>query len=112
MGFQGDRDALSPRKNRPHAVVLTSTVLPGAMRYGLLPILESGKSGSRRGGDFGLCYSPEFIALGSIIRDFLDPDFLLIGDLMPAPATIWGRATPTSCSDTHAVQRMTSRTPS
>jgi UDPglucose 6-dehydrogenase len=63
-----------------HLVVLTSTVLPGATRYGLLPILErtSGKLGGR---DFGLCYSPEFIALGSIIRDFLNPDFVLIGEL-------------------------------
>jgi UDPglucose 6-dehydrogenase len=32
------------------------------------------------GADFGLCYSPEFIALGSVIRDFLNPDFLLIGE--------------------------------
>jgi UDPglucose 6-dehydrogenase len=27
-----------------------------------------------------LCYSPEFIALGSVIRDFLNPDMLLIGE--------------------------------
>jgi UDPglucose 6-dehydrogenase len=37
-------------------------------------------SGKTVGLDFGLCYSPEFIALGSVIRDFLDPDFLLIGE--------------------------------
>ena len=29
---------------------------------------------------FGLCYNPEFIALGSVIRDFLNPDLLLIGE--------------------------------
>ena len=62
-----------------HLVVLTSTVLPGATRYGLLPVLEQA-SGKRCGDDFGLCYSPEFIALGSVIRDFLNPDFLLIGE--------------------------------
>ncbi len=28
------------------------------------------------GEDFGLCYSPEFIALGSIIRDFMNPDVI------------------------------------
>jgi UDPglucose 6-dehydrogenase len=27
-----------------------------------------------------LCYSPEFIALGSVIHDFLNPDFVLIGE--------------------------------
>src|SRR3954470_14791815 len=59
-----------------HTVVLTSTVLPGAMRHGLVPILEA-HSGRKVGVDFGVCYSPEFIALGTVIRDFLNPDFLL-----------------------------------
>jgi len=62
-----------------HLVVLTSTVLPGSTRYGLLPILEQ-ESGKTCGRDFGLCYNPEFIALGSVIHDFLNPDFVLIGE--------------------------------
>lgn len=66
-------------KEEYHLVVLTSTVLPGSTRYGLLPILEQA-SGKTCGRDFGLCYSPEFIALGSVIRDFLNPDFTLIGE--------------------------------
>lgn len=67
-------------KNEWHTVVLTSTVLPGAMRHGLVPILEE-HSGKTAGVDFGVCYSPVFIALGSVIRDFLHPDFLLVGEL-------------------------------
>jgi UDPglucose 6-dehydrogenase len=67
------------KKGTYHLVVLTSTVLPGATRYGLLPILEK-ESGKKCGKDFGLCYSPEFIALGSVIRDFLHPDFTLVGE--------------------------------
>ena len=66
-------------KNAYHVIVLTSTVLPGATRHGLLPILEKA-SGKKCGADFGLCYSPEFIALGTVIRDFLNPDFYLIGE--------------------------------
>lgn len=66
------------RKNGYHVIVLTSTVLPGATRHGLLPILEA-ESGKKCGPDFGLCYNPEFIALGSVIRDFLNPDFYLLG---------------------------------
>jgi len=66
-------------KNEYHNVVLTSTVLPGSTRYGLLPILEK-ESGKSCGSNFGLCYSPEFIALGSIIQDFLNPDFTLVGE--------------------------------
>lgn len=66
-------------KDGYHNVVLTSTVVPGSTQYGLLPILEQ-ESGKTCGPDFGLCYSPEFIALGSVIRDFLNPDFNLIGE--------------------------------
>jgi UDPglucose 6-dehydrogenase len=67
-------------KEEYHLLVVTSTVLPGSTRYGLLPVLER-ESGKRAGVDFGLCYNPEFIALGSIINDFLHPDFVLIGEL-------------------------------
>jgi UDPglucose 6-dehydrogenase len=69
-------------KSGYYDVVLTSTVLPGATRYGLLPILEK-ESGKKCGRDFGLCYSPEFIALGSVIQNFLYPDFTLIGEFDP-----------------------------
>ena len=67
------------RKSTRHTVVLTSTVLPGATRHGLIPVLES-YSRKSCGDGFLFCYSPEFIALGSVIRDFLRPDFLLIGE--------------------------------
>jgi UDPglucose 6-dehydrogenase len=67
-------------KDGYHNVVLTSTVLPGSTRYGLMPILER-ESGKVCGRDFGLCYSPEFIALGSVIHDFLNPDFTLVGEI-------------------------------
>lgn len=75
--FREIANALGEKKTY-HNIVLTSTVLPGSTRYGLLPILER-ESGKVCGPDFGLCYSPEFIALGSVIRDFLNPDFTLIG---------------------------------
>ena len=71
--------ALNTKKDR-HTVVLTSTVLPGSTRHGLVPVLEQ-QSGTRAGAELGVCYSPEFIALGSVIRDFLNPDFLLIGEI-------------------------------
>lgn len=62
-----------------HLVVLTSTVLPGSTEYGMIPVLER-ESGKKAGKDFGVCYSPEFIALGQVIKDFLNPEFLLIGE--------------------------------
>ena len=62
-----------------HLIVLTSTVAPGSTEKDLLPVLEE-FSGKKCGRDFGLCYNPEFIALGSVIRDLLNPDFILIGE--------------------------------
>ncbi len=66
-------------KREFHTVVLTSTVMPGSTGGAVLQTLER-SSGKRAGSDFGLCYNPEFIALGSVLRDFLNPDLLLIGE--------------------------------
>src|SRR5206468_3981973 len=62
-----------------HTVVLTSTVMPGSTSREVVPTLERA-SGKTCGVDFGVRYSAEFIALGSVIRDFLNPDFLLVGE--------------------------------
>jgi UDPglucose 6-dehydrogenase len=67
------------RKNDYHLVCLTSTVMPGTTGGPVREMLQQA-SGKKVGADFGLCYSPEFIALGSVIRDFLNPDLLLIGE--------------------------------
>lgn len=69
-------------KDEYHLVVITSTVLPGSTDGPVRQLLEQ-KSGKECGIDFGLCYSPEFIALGSVIRDVLNPDFVLIGESDP-----------------------------
>ena len=67
------------RKTGFHLVVLSSTVLPGSMDGAVRPLLET-ISGKECGRDFGLCYNPEFIALGTVIRDFCNPDLVLIGE--------------------------------
>lgn len=66
-------------KKSYHLVVLTSTVLPGATERDIKPLLES-ISRKKCGKHFGLCYSPEFIALGEVIKGLLQPDFFLIGE--------------------------------
>ncbi|WOH56998.1 nucleotide sugar dehydrogenase [Bradyrhizobium sp. BWC-3-1] len=65
--------------DRYHLVVLVSTVMPTSMTEVIAPALE--KAARRKVGDrLGLCYSPEFVALGSVIRDMSRPDLLLIGE--------------------------------
>jgi UDPglucose 6-dehydrogenase len=73
--------ALRRKKGFP-VIVVTSTVMPGATGGLIRDCLEKA-SGRKAGKDFGLCYSPEFIALGSVIHDFLNPDFILVGESDP-----------------------------
>jgi UDPglucose 6-dehydrogenase len=67
------------RKTAYHVVAVTSTVMPGSTGGEIRTALERA---SRRtvGHDLGLCYSPEFIALGSVVHDMIHPDLLLIGE--------------------------------
>ena len=70
------------RVTRRHLVVITSTVMPGDCGGVIRETLEH-HSGKRVGDDLGLCYSPEFVALGSVIHDFLHPQLVLIGQSDP-----------------------------
>ena len=92
-------------KSGYHLVVLTSTVLPGSTEYGMIPVLEQ-ESGKRCGEDFGVCYSPEFIALGQVIRDFLNPEFLLIGEFDERSGEQLAAIYKAVCDNTPAVARM------
>lgn len=74
-------EALAPAvaaKGSFHVVDVVSTVMPGSSDHEFRPLLER-LTGKCCGIDFGLAYNPEFIALGSVIRNFLNPDMVLIG---------------------------------
>jgi len=71
--------ALKNMNKNYHLFVITSTVSPGTTEQKLIPLIKS-VSNKTLNKDFGVCYNPEFIALGSVIRDFLAPDILLIGE--------------------------------
>jgi UDPglucose 6-dehydrogenase len=88
-----------------HLVVLTSTVMPGTTGGEIRATLEKA-SGKRAGQDFGLCYGPEFIALGSVIHDFLNPDFVLIGESDPRSGAILESLYKEVCENSPAVRRM------
>jgi len=61
-----------------HVLDMVSTVMPGTSTQVFIPLVEH-ESGKRCGQDFGFVYNPEFIALGSVIRNFLNPDMVLVG---------------------------------
>ena len=87
-GFRNDHilDAVNrlgaalAEKDSYHLVVVNSTVMPGSMDGPIKSALEA-SSGRLAGRDFGLCYNPEFIALGSVISGLVHPDYVLVGEL-------------------------------
>jgi UDPglucose 6-dehydrogenase len=92
-------------KNGYHVVSLASTVMPGCTGGQLLPEIENA-SGKNCGVDFGLCYNPEFIALGSVIRDILNPDFILIGESDPRAGQVLEDLYATVCQSSPKICRM------
>ena len=92
-------------KSTYHVVVITSTVMPGSMGGPIKAALERA-SGKRCGVDFGLCYNPEFIALGTVIRDFYNPDFLLIGESDARAGEILCDIYKRTCKNSPAFARM------
>jgi UDPglucose 6-dehydrogenase len=59
-------------------LIVISTVLPGTVRREILPLINE---------HVKLCYNPFFIAMGTTIQDFLNPEFVLFGKRDPVAAT-------------------------
>lgn len=60
--------AVNSHLNQPKACVIISTVLPGTVDREIMPLI---------GSNFILIYEPLFIAMGTVIWDFLHPEFVL-----------------------------------
>ena len=63
-------EAISACAQRETIVAIVSTVLPGTVRRFVKPIAAP---------LLQLCYNPAFIAMGTTMQDFLDPEFVLLG---------------------------------
>jgi UDPglucose 6-dehydrogenase/GDP-mannose 6-dehydrogenase len=61
-----------------HVVVVKSTVVPGTTDTVVRTLLEE-TSGKRAGANFGVGMNPEFLTEGQAIRDFMEPDRIVLG---------------------------------
>lgn len=87
-------------------IVMRSTVLPGVAENVVKPLLEE-ISGKKCGRDFGLCNNPEFLALGSAINDFLNPDVVAIGESDPRSGELLAGVYQTVCQNQPPIIRTT-----
>ena len=69
------------------------------------PLLER-TSGKKCGRDFGLCYNPEFIALGDVVRGLLNPDFVLIGESDTKSGSLLSTIQKRICDNSPKIERM------
>lgn len=65
------------KQNDVKTVIIISTVLPGTIEREIKPIIKDNDK-------FKLCYNPFFIAMGTTIDDFLNPEFVLFGTDSPS----------------------------
>ncbi len=88
-----------------HVVNVTSTVMPGATGGEISDALEE-SSGRRVGHDVGLCYNPGFVALGSVVHDLLNPDFILLGESDVRAGEMVASLYRSSCDNDPPIRRM------
>jgi len=65
-------------KAKYSVIAVKSTVVPGTTDTSVRQALEAA-SGKKAGIDFGLGMNPEFLAEGVAVRDFMDPDRIVVG---------------------------------
>lgn len=75
-------EAFGKSKKKNHLFVISSTVVPGSTDKTFIPLIEQ-FSGKKYKKDFDVCFDPDFVALGSVIRDFKNPDLVIIGESSP-----------------------------
>lgn len=75
---QAVRDVVRASDGQPLTLAVISTVLPGTTQRLLAPLVHNTA--------VRLVYSPQFIAMGTTIRDFKAPEFLLLGSNDPQAA--------------------------
>jgi UDPglucose 6-dehydrogenase len=72
-------EAFGKSKKPYHLFVISSTVVPGSAEKTFIPLIEQ-YSGRKFMHDFDVCFDPDFVALGTVVRDFRNPDLVIIGE--------------------------------
>ncbi|OGD86892.1 hypothetical protein A2164_00950 [Candidatus Curtissbacteria bacterium RBG_13_35_7] len=97
--------AFAKNKKKYHLFVVSSTVIPMSLNQKLIPLIEK-YSKKKLNVDFGICYIPEFVALGRVVNDFLGPDLVVIGESNKKAGEIATSVIKKLCSNNPPIFRM------
>ncbi|MEJ7860015.1 MAG: nucleotide sugar dehydrogenase [Pyrinomonadaceae bacterium] len=75
-------EAFGKSSKKNHLFVISSTVVPGSTEKTFIPLIEQ-ISGRKYKKDFDVCFDPDFVALGTVVKDFKNPDLVIIGESSP-----------------------------
>lgn len=98
-------EALRNNPKPHHVFVISSTVMPGSTENDFIPLLEK-HSGRKLNQGFSVCFDPDFVALGNVIKGFLQPDLVVIGESMPEAGARIESIHQRMCENQPAISRM------
>lgn len=88
-----------------HLFVISSTVVPGSTEKTFIPLIEQ-YSGRKYLKDFDVCFDPDFVALGAVVKDFRNPDLVIIGESSTAAGDRVEALHAKMCHNTPQISRM------
>lgn len=98
-------EALRESGKAYHLFVISSTVAPGSTEKEFIPLIEE-VSGRKLGEGFDVCFDPDFVALGSVVKDFKNPDLVIIGQSSEKAGDVIEGIHGQICSNAPPIHRM------
>lgn len=72
-------EILKKTDNKYHLFIISSTVMPGSIVDSFIPLIEN-ITNWKINEQFGVCHIPDFVALGKVIKDFENPEMVVLGE--------------------------------
>ena len=95
------------KTRKKHVIVVVSTVMPTTCDQILIPLIKDLIGDSNYGDLVYLAYSPEFIALGTIVKNMRYPDMILVGEAESYAGDLLLKAQTSFTQNSPKVRRMT-----
>jgi UDPglucose 6-dehydrogenase len=95
------------KTRKKHVIVVVSTVMPTTCDQILIPLIKDLIGDSNYGELVYLAYSPEFIALGTILKNMRYPDMILVGESESYAGDLLLKAQTSFTQNSPQVRRMT-----